>query len=138
MCCDHRGYKLKNKLKNELTELGFVVEDINPEFNENDDYPLITKKACQKVLENNLNFGIFVCGTGTGMNIVANKTKGIRATETNKIKTVELSRAKNNCNVLCLGADHIFSLKAKILVLKFLTTKFSNEERHIKRISQME
>jgi len=119
---DHGGYELKEKLKGWLVEHGFKVDDVGTNSAEPVDYPGFTKKAVKLVLHHK-TVGIFVCGAGVGVSIVANRFKGIRAAlpGNNEIVT-QLSRQHNDANVLCLGGRFIDFEDAKKLVQIFLET----------------
>lgn len=102
---DHAGIELKNKLIDYLYNKKIEYIDLSKDNNiKNDDYPDTSRKICKKVLENNLNLGIAICGTGIGMSIAANKVRGIRAALCMDEYMAEMSRKHNNANVLCLGA----------------------------------
>ena len=114
---DHRGYKLKEALKIYLQELGYDFEDLgNKELNPDDDYPDFALAVAKKVsedLENNR--GILICGSGVGVDIVANKIKGIRSALCFDVKQAQMSRNDDNTNVLSLPADYISEDLAKKL-----------------------
>ncbi len=130
---DHRGVKLKQEIKEH-----FSLIDVGP-FSDKIkvDYPDYAKKVCKDVLKFKSK-GILICGSGLGMSIAANKIKGIRAALCNDEKMAEMSRLHNAANVLCLGSDFVKSKKAIKIVKKFLTTDFSHDERHKKRIRKLE
>ena len=91
----------------------------------------------QNIADNPSNFGILICTTGIGMNIVANKYKGIRAGLCHFIEEAELTRKHNNSNVLCIGAKFTDKNIVEKLVKTFITTKFEGG-RHFERISMIE
>lgn len=138
LATDHGGFELKESIKNYLTEKGLDVEDCgNFQNDPQDDYPDWISKGAQKVLNDQSSLGIFFGKSGAGECIVANKFKNIRAVVGYSRENVELSRTKNNANVLCIGADFISLELAKEFVDIFLSTSFSNEGRHIRRISKI-
>lgn len=137
---DHRGYKLKEKLKDYLGALRYEYEDMGAyEYNEDDDYPDFARPVAEKVAEapeNNL--GILLCGSGIGMAIVANRYKQIRCALVSTVDLAEHARRNDNCNVLSLPADILEEKKMKKVVKTFLETKFSGENRHIRRLRKIE
>ena len=134
---DHRGFKLKEKIKNYLQKLNLSFEDLgNFKFDPKDDYPdfafLVAKKVAQKKGK-----GILICGSGEGMCIVANKVKGIRAATAFTPSQAKNLRKKNDINILCLASDWIKEKEAKKVVEVFLKTKFSRLIRHKRRIEKI-
>lgn len=123
MCADHAGFELKEKLKEYLAKT-YQIIDVGAKLVDNDDsYVDYAKKANIMVVKNNC-FGIYICGSGVGMCIVANKQKGIRAVMPSSVELVEKSRQHNNANVLCLGARFLSLEQAKNITDKFLSTEF--------------
>ena len=133
---DHAGYDLKEKIKDFLIKKDVSVIDIGP-FNRNPvDYPDYAKKAAKRVLLKKSDAGILVCGSGTGMAIVANKFKGIRAAQCYSKKSTILSRQHNNANIICLGSRTLKDKEALSFVSFFLKSKFE-AGRHQKRIKKI-
>lgn len=100
---DHRGYEVKEKIKEYLREKGLDVKDIGPyDYNKEDDYPDFAFMLGEAVVKGK-GRGIIICGTGIGMSIAANKVKGIRAAKVDNIEEAKLSREHNDANVLVLG-----------------------------------
>ncbi len=136
---DHRGYELKQKLKQWLDELGYELEDLGAfEYNKDDDYPGFSKAVAEKVAIGADNKGILICGSGIGMAIAANKIKGIRAGTAASAKQAKASVNDEDLNVLGISADYTNEEMAKEIVKTFLETKFSGEERHVRRINKIE
>lgn len=135
---DHAGFELKEKIKSYLTEKGFEVEDCGAfEFDKNDDYPSFISKAAMKTSQDPSSFGVVFGKSGAGECIVANKIKNIKAVLGFSKENVELSRLHNNANILSLGSMFVNEELAKQLVKIFLETKFTNEERHVRRIQEI-
>lgn len=135
---DHRGFKLKEKIKLELKKLGFNFEDLgNFVFNKNDDYVDFAILVAKKVAQNKKNRGILICGSGEGMAMGANKIKGIRAATAFNVSQVKNLREKNDINILCLASDWTRENLAKKIVKVFLKTKFSQRARHLRRIKKI-
>jgi|TARA_B110000211_G_C13908982_1_gene477430 ribose 5-phosphate isomerase B len=133
---DHAGYDLKEKIKDFLIKKDVSVIDLGP-FNRNTvDYPDYAKKAAKRVLLKKSDAGILVCGSGTGMAIVANKFKGIRAAQCYSKKSTILSRQHNNANIICLGSRTLKDREALSFVSFFLKSKFE-AGRHQKRIKKI-
>ena len=136
---DHAGFKLKQTLTIFLDKEGYNTNNLGPKtYEKSDDYPRFAKKLSKEVAKNKNAFGILICGSGIGMCIAANKTKGIRAANINNIKDAKSSRNDDNCNILCLSARTLTAKNAKKFTKTFLTTKFSNETRHKRRIKQID
>ena len=135
---DHAGFELKEKVKSYLQQEGFDVEDCGAfTFDKNDDYPDFIAKAAKQTANTPSSKGIVFGKSGAGECVVANKIKGVRAILGFNRENVELSRLHNDANVLSLGSQFVEEKFAKELVKLFLETKFSNEERHVRRINKI-
>ncbi|MGC8981976.1 MAG: RpiB/LacA/LacB family sugar-phosphate isomerase [Minisyncoccia bacterium] len=135
---DHRGFYLKEKIKEELKKREINFEDLGYfEYNEEDDYADIAINVAEKVSENFKNRGIVLCGTGIGVCISSNKVKGIRAGFGINEEIVKRGREEDDINVLCLPADFLDLDKAMILIDIFLNTDFKNDEKYIRRIKKI-
>lgn len=134
---DHGGFKLKEKIKVYLQELGYEAEDTGTYSEESCDYPEIARTVAEKVSKEN-NKGILICGTGIGMSIAANKVKRVRAALCYDENTAKLSREHNNANILCIGERTTKEDIAKNIVKVWLETPFSEDERHHRRVEKME
>lgn len=133
---DHAGFELKTKIKNFLEQSGLSVDDFGTFKTESADYPDYGILAARAVANEKADRGILVCGTGIGMSIVANKTKGIRAALCHSKETAELSRRHNDANVLTLGGrilDHQLALE---MVEIWLKTPFEGD-RHLRRVKKI-
>lgn len=137
---DHRGYKLKEKLKDYLSALEYEYEDMGAfKHDEDDDYPDFAKPVAEKVAEDpENNRGILLCGSGIGMDIVANRYKGVRCALVSTVDLAEHARRNDSCNALSLPADILEEKKMKKMVKTFLETEFSGEERHARRLKKIE
>lgn len=140
LAADHRGYQLKEKIKQWLNGLSLPYQDLgNDHYDENDDYPDFGKLAVQKVAENpNENRAILICGSGIGMDIVANRYKGVRSALAWDKESAESSRHDDNTNVLSLSADFLDDETAQEIVKAWLETKFSGEEKYTRRIQKID
>lgn len=140
---DHRGFELKEFIKDFLKEQGYEVADVGAsQYNEDDDYPDFASAAAKNVsLDPENSRAILICGSGAGMDIVANKFKNVRAAVGFLTDQVYDARRDDNINVLCLPADFVTFSDAEKFIQVFLTTPFSGEEkyqRRIKKIAQIE
>ena len=133
---DHAGYKTKEFIKEHLIKSKISTIDLGPFFEKSVDYPDYAKKVSNRVSKRKSDVGILVCGSGTGMAISANKTKGIRAAVGYNIKSTQLSRQHNNANVLCLGSRLTKRKDIKKIIKIFLNTKFEGG-RHKRRIKKI-
>ena len=137
---DHAGFELKEKLKEYIGSLGHEVNDKGAfSLNEKDDYPDFIVPVARAVAEDSESLGVILGGSGEGEQISANKIDGIRAIEYygGNLDIVRLGREHNNANILSIGARFIEENEAKEAVRIFLETPFSNEERHIRRLSEI-
>lgn len=134
---DHRGWKLKEEIKEWLRDQNINVIDLgNSKYEVDDDYPTISFKLAEKVAFESAK-GILVCGSGVGVTIAANKVDGARAGISVTEKQVMAARNEDDMNILCLAADVIDSETAKKLVAVFLETPFGSEERFIRRLNMI-
>ena len=101
---DHAGFKLKETIKMYLERKKYKYFDLGPENDNSVDYPDFAHKVAKKVKLNKNNVGILVCGSGTGMNIAANKHKNVRAAQCFNLKSTKLSRLHNDANIITLGS----------------------------------
>lgn len=135
---DHAGFKLKEHLKKILSSKKYNIEDKgNFVLEPKDDYPDFAAKVSREVVKSKESKGILVCGSAEGICIAANKIKGIRAVAVWTLKNAKLSRKHNDANVLCLSGWELNSKKAEQIILSWLSTKFSGEERHKRRIKKI-
>ena len=133
---DHAGFKLKEIIKRYLLKKKMNYLDLGPTSNTKVDYPDYAHKVARKVKISKNNIGILVCGSGTGMNIAANKHKNIRAAQCFNLKSTKLSRLHNDANIITLGSRLITKENALNCVNVFLNTKFEGG-RHTKRIKKI-
>lgn len=139
---DHRGFQLKEALKNFLKENSHEIVDFgNTHYDENDDYPDFVLAVAKKVAENpEQNRGIVLGGSGQGEAMAANRIKGIRAAVFygGPEEIIKLSREHNNSNILSLGASFLGEEQARQAVRLWLETNFSDDERHLRRIKKID
>lgn len=135
---DHGGYELKQEIIRHLEEKGIEYKDYGCYDESPCDYPVFGKKAAQAVVSGECEKGILICGTGIGISIAANKTKGIRAALCHDVFSAKATREHNDANMLAMGARVVGPGLALMIVDTFLNTEFSNAERHQKRIDMLE
>ena len=133
---DHAGFKLKEKIKQNLINKKISVLDLGPTTDSSVDYPDFAKRVARNVASKKSNIGILVCGSGTGMAMSANKFKKIRAAVCYNKASTSLSRKHNNANIIALGSRLTNKSVALKLVNIFLSTKFEGG-RHLKRIKKV-
>ena len=133
---DHAGFKLKETIKDFLRNKKVKFEDLGPKDDRSVDYPDYAHKVARKVKSRKSNVGILVCGSGTGMNIAANKHKNIRAAQCFNLKSTKLSRLHNDANIITLGSRLITKKNALKFVSVFLNTKFDGG-RHLRRVKKI-
>ncbi|ACU76131.1 ribose 5-phosphate isomerase [Catenulispora acidiphila DSM 44928] len=135
---DHAGYDLKNHLVTWLTAAGHEAVDCGPHtLDPQDDYPPYVMLAASKTAADPDTLGIVIGGSGNGEAIAANKVDGIRAALAWSEETARLGRLHNNANVISIGARMHTEAEATHFVELFITTPFTNEERHNRRIQLM-
>jgi ribose 5-phosphate isomerase B len=133
---DHAGFELKGALINELTKLGYEIQDLGTDSLESTDYPDYGHAVSEAVEEGRADLGILVCGTGVGMSITANRHSGIRAVVCSEPFSARMSRRHNHANVLCLGARVVGLGTALDIVDAFLHTAYEGG-RHARRVAKM-
>jgi ribose 5-phosphate isomerase B len=136
---DHGGYEMKGQLVEHLKGAGHDVTDLGCFSEDAIDYPDIAREVCEKVVGNAEAKGVLVCGTGIGMEMSANKFKGIRSTVATDENMAEMSRRHNDANVITLGGRTTDLEKAKGILDKFVSTDFEkDQERHVRRVGKIE
>ena len=136
LACDHAGYVLKEQIKEFFNKENITTIDVGTYSTESVDYPDYAKSGNQKVLENSNNVGIYICGTGIGMCMAANKNPKIRAALCQSTTFASLARKHNDANVLVLPGRFISKQKAIRIVKVFLTTNFEGG-RHARRVKKL-
>lgn len=136
--CDHGGYALMQEVIAWLEKNNYEYKNFGTYSEASVDYPEYGKKVAHAVADGECEFGILICGTGIGISITANKVKGVRAALCTDCFCAQATREHNNANVLALGGRVVGPGLALKIVETFLTTPFSNDERHIRRINMIE
>lgn len=136
LSCDHAGFDYMQKLMQYFDKLKIEYKYMGPtEFNKEDDYPDFIAPASEEVLKNEDNIGIFMCGSGIGANMVANRYKGIRAVCGQDYTTAYLARKDEDANVLTIGTRLVGFRSAVKIIKVFLTSEFEGG-RHARRIAK--
>ena len=136
IACDHRGFSLKEELKEFLSKEGFTVEDEGPSNEESVDYPDFGSLVAQKVSKGSCDRGILICSTGIGMSIVANKFPHVRAALCADVETARQCREHIDANVLVLAGSRITSKLARLIIKTWLGTPFQGG-RHQRRLDKI-
>ena len=134
---DHGGFDLKEEVKKHLQERNIEFKDFGTFDKNSCDYPDFGVQAAKAVASGECEKGIVICTTGIGISIVANKVKGVRCALCSETTTARLTREHNDANVLAMGGGMVGPLLANEIVDVFLDTKFSELEKHSRRISKI-
>ena len=137
---DHAAFELKQKVIEFLEGLGHQVDDCGPESDESVDYPDYASKVSRRIVANESDLGVLMCGSGIGMSMAANKFSGIRAALCHSKETAELARSHNDANVICLGARILDEQTILDCVKAFISTPFEGgrHERRVAKIAEIE
>lgn len=130
---DHRGYNLKEQIKNVSN---YEIIDYGTNSTESCDYPDYAYKLSQGVLNNEVDFGIAICGSGIGISIACNKVKGIRCAKVSTPEEATYTRNDNDSNIVAFSEQTDLETALQIID-KFINTPFSNEEKHLRRINKI-
>ncbi len=137
LACDHGGVPLKTVIQQCLSEMGHTVIDLSPENTPTDDYPDFAEKLGMVIVDGEAERGILICGSGVGASIAANKIRGVYAAICHDTYSAHQGVEHDRMNVLCLGARVIGSELAKELAVAFINARFSDEERHVRRVNKV-
>jgi RpiB/LacA/LacB family sugar-phosphate isomerase len=134
---DHAGFALKNAMGDVLRSMGHEVLDIGA-FNENpSDYPDFAEAVCRAVLDGRAERGLLICGSGIGASVAANKLIGIRAGICHDTYSGHQGVEHDNMNVLVMGSRVVGTKLAEDIIRAYLPAKFTNEERHVRRLAKV-
>ena len=136
LASDHGGYKLKLAIIKYLEQNGYSYKDFGCNSEESCNYADFSEMAANSIKNGECKRGIFVCGTGIGMAISANKVNGIRAAVCSDYFSARCTRLHNDANVLCLGQRVVGEGLALELVRVFIETEFEGE-RHVLRLNKI-
>ena len=134
---DHGGYKLKEELKKYLEEIGLEYKDVGTNSETRTDYPIVAKEVGRLVSEKKCEKGVLICRSGHGMEIAANKFKGVRAASVSNEDDARMAKSDDNVNVLCLGADCLETDEAIRILRVWIATEFKGG-RYKERLDMIE
>ena len=134
---DHRAYEAKQKVIKFLEKKGYNIIDYGTDSLNSVDYPDYAFKVANDVKNKKIDIGILMCANGIGMSIAANKVKTIRCAKVSSVKEAKHSKIDNDCNMIALGGEQSIT-KIKKIILAFLKTDFSNEQRFIRRMGKID
>jgi ribose 5-phosphate isomerase B len=137
LACDHGGFPLKKIVKESILADGYTLIDLGTDSTESVDYPDFAEKLGLAITRGEADRGILICGSGVGACIAVNKIRGVYAGICHDTYSAHQGVEHDNMNVLCLGARVIGTELAKELVKAFLSARFSNEERHVRRVNKI-
>jgi ribose 5-phosphate isomerase B len=138
IAADHGGYHLKEKLRQRLLGLGHIVKDFGAlSLTESDDYPDFVVPMAKAVAKGKVERGIAICGSGVGASIAANKIKGVRAALIHDNFSAHQGVEDDNMNLICLGGRVVGEKVAEEIIDSFLNAKFTNAERHLRRLKKV-
>jgi ribose 5-phosphate isomerase B len=135
--CDHAGYPLKHTIIEHLKSKGFNIIDLGTNSEEAVDYPDFAQAVGEAIADGKADLGIVLCGSGVGASVAANKVPGVRAAMCHDTFSAHQGREDDNTNVLCLGARVIGPSLAIEVLDAFVNAKFTNAERHLRRLNKV-
>lgn len=134
---DHAGFALKEIVRQFLAELRHEVEDVGTYNTDSVDYPDFAEKVAQSVLSGKTERGVLICGSGVGASVAANKIPGVRAGLCHDTYSAHQGVEHDHMNILVLGGRVIGEEMARELVRSYVNAKFSDEERHLRRLQKV-
>jgi ribose 5-phosphate isomerase B len=137
LACDHGALDLKNELIPHLEKLGYEVKDFGTYTLDSCDYPDFVGPAAQAVASGECEKGIVMCTTGIGVSITANKVKGVRCALLSDVLSARMTREHNDTNMMAIGAAVVGKMLAFEIIDTWLSTEFSHDERHQRRINKL-
>ena len=137
VAADHAGFEMKEKLVAALRELGYEPQDFGANSPEASDYPDYAHPVARAVANGEARRGVLLCGSGIGMDIVANRYPGVRALVAWNPDMAELSRKHNDTNVLVLPSRFISNEESREILKRWLTTEFEGG-RHVRRVKKID
>ncbi len=135
--CDHAGFPLKGRVRKVIEAAGHTVVDCGTDSDCSVDYPDFAVKVGEKILAGQADRGVLVCGSGVGISVAANKIPGIRAGVCHDTYSAHQGVEHDDMNVLCVGARIVGEELVVELVQSFLGAKFTQEERHVRRLNKV-
>ncbi|HEY3251434.1 MAG TPA: ribose 5-phosphate isomerase B [Ignavibacteria bacterium] len=134
---DHRGYPLKEKIKQILSNT-YKITDVGTTSTESVDYPDIARDVVKKILSGECEKGVLICGSGVGACVAANKFKGIRAAICHDLFSAHQGVEDDDMNMICLGSGVVGESLAVEIISTFVNARFkSEEERYVRRLKKI-
>ena len=133
---DHRGFLLKEYLKNELEKKNYEIIDYGTHSEESTDYPDYAFKLGENLVKGEVDFGVAICGSGIGISIACNKVKGIRCAKVENKEEARVTRIDNNSNIVAMS-EKVNPEEALEIVETFIKTDFSDLEKHHRRVNKI-
>jgi RpiB/LacA/LacB family sugar-phosphate isomerase len=137
VACDHAGFGLKDTVIQTIIEAGHEAIDLGTNSPESVDFPDFAEKGGQAIQKGEAERGVFICGSGIGVCISANKMKGIYASVCHDTYSAHQGVEHDDMNVLCLGGKIIGTELAKELVNSFLSARFNGKENQARRVNKI-
>jgi ribose 5-phosphate isomerase B len=135
---DHRGFEMKEKIAKWLFDMEYAYQDLGAQYlDPKDDYPKYAEEVASLVAKNEGSRGVLLCGSGVGVDIVANKFDGIRASIGKSVAQIEAGRNDDDMNVLVIAADFTDERDVKAMLIAFLETKFAGKARFERRLQEI-
>lgn len=136
LASDHRGFKLKKYLTEQLYLQNYEIIDFGTNDEESTDYPDYAFALGKAVVSKDVDYGVAICGSGIGISIACNKVKGIRCAKVSNKEEAKITRIDNNSNIVALS-EKTSEIEALEIVKTFIETSASLEEKHIRRINKI-
>ena len=134
---DHAGFDLKKPIVKQIESAGHRVTDVGTHNHDPVDYPDLSRKVCETILQGKADLGIVICGSGIGASVAANKFPGIRAAVCHDTYSARQGREHDDVNVLCLGARVIGSSLAEEIIKTWIQASFSGLPRYKRRLDKI-
>ena len=135
---DHRGFFLKEKIAKWLYEMKREFQDLGADsLNSHDDYTKYAEEVASLVAKTEGSRGVLLCGSGVGVDVIANKFDGIRASIGKNVLQVKAGRKDDDMNILVIAADFTLEKEAKGMLIAFLETKYDDNARHERRLEEI-
>lgn len=136
LASDHRGFEKKAKLIKYLEKKGLEVKDFGTNSSESCDFPDYSNLLCDAIINEEVNFGVLICGTGIGMSIAANKRKGIYCGKVDSAEEAKLTKEHNHANVIAISANK-YMFQIKDMLDAYLEAKNLTDEKYVRRIEKI-
>lgn len=133
---DHRGYELKEYLKEKLVKYNYEMIDFGTDSENSTDYPDYAFALGEAVVSKKADFGVAICGSGIGISIACNKVKGVRCAKVSNKEEAKITRIDNNSNIVAFG-EKTEPQEAIEIVKNFVKTNSSQEEKHVRRVNKI-